>query len=164
MTRARIEKRDHAGVYVWHYFGDVIEQSDSHVVIESRMGRDILTAYVHFRQGDRMVETFYADRWYNIFEMHDVDDDRLKGWYCNICRPAHLTSADDTLLIQYDDLALDAFVDPFGNLLVLDEDELDALHLSVPLTAAVWRGMEALTDHVARRLIPFHGVMRRTNG
>ncbi|MBK9125601.1 MAG: DUF402 domain-containing protein [Chloroflexi bacterium] len=164
MTRARIEKRDHAGVYVWHYYGDVVEQSDLHVVIESRMARDIPTDYVHFRQGDRMVETFYADRWYNIFEMHDVDDDRLKGWYCNICRPAQLIGADETLTIQYDDLALDAFVDPFGNLLVLDEDELDALHLSESLVAAVWRGLDALADHVSRRQIPFHGVMRLSDG
>jgi len=50
------------------------------------------------------VETYYTDRRYYIFEIHDRDDDQLKGWYCNVSRLAVL-DADDRLL--YMDLALD---------------------------------------------------------
>ncbi len=58
---------------------------------------------VVFKRNDLFLETFYADRWYNIFEIHDRDDGALKGWYCNIGRPATLGDA----AISYVDLALD---------------------------------------------------------
>lgn len=164
MTKARVEKYNHAGQYIWHYEGVVIERSACHAVIEARMNRDIPTDYVQFRRGDRMIETFYVDRWYNIFEMHDIDDDRLKGWYCNIARPARLVEHDSGLTIQFEDLALDAFIDPVGNLLVLDEDELDALHLSQQVVRQIWSALDALTEHVTLRLVPFNGVMRLTDG
>ena len=37
------------------------------------------------------MECFYNDRWYNILEIHDRDDDRLKAWYCNVTLPAEFT-------------------------------------------------------------------------
>ena len=47
------------------------------------------------------METFYSDRWYNIFEIYDRDDDQFKGWYCNIGKPAMIE--DD--FVSYVDLA-----------------------------------------------------------
>ena len=64
-----------------------------------------------------MTEWFYSDRWYNVFRLEDVDDDRLKGWYCNIGRPARLGKA----VVAYDDLALDVFVTPEGGVTVLQQ-------------------------------------------
>ncbi|OQY20658.1 MAG: hypothetical protein B6I35_10355 [Anaerolineaceae bacterium 4572_32.2] len=43
--------------------------------------------YVALEPSDRWTECFYTDRWYNVFEIHAADDS-LKGWYCNITRPA----------------------------------------------------------------------------
>jgi protein associated with RNAse G/E len=76
-------------------------------------------------QGDRFLETYYSDRWYNIFEIHDREDDRLKGWYCNIGCPAEI--GEDT--ISYIDLALDLLVFPDGRQIVLDEEEFARLDL-----------------------------------
>jgi predicted RNA-binding protein associated with RNAse of E/G family len=80
------------------------------------------------KNNDRFVEIFYTDRWYIIFEIHDRDDDRVKGWFCNVTRPAVL-EADDRL--SYVDLALDLWVAPDGTQMVLDEDEFAALDLDV---------------------------------
>ncbi len=117
-------KNDHAGREVWRYEGHVLERGQHHVTLEAFFRRDDMDlGFVIFRRGDRFVETFYTDRWYNVFEVHDVDDDHIKGWYCNITRPAVL--ADRT--VQADDLALDLFIYPDGRLLVLDEEEFAAL-------------------------------------
>ena len=129
-----IIKCDPAGRAVWQYEGVVLARGAGWVCIEARFNRDDYDAgYVQYRRGDRFVEWFYADRWYNVFRIHDVDDDRLKGWYCNITRPARLTAES----VAADDLALDVFVSPGGAVLLLDEDEYAALSLTDGERAAV---------------------------
>jgi hypothetical protein len=81
---------------------------------------------INLVNGDRFIETYYFDRWYNIFEIHDLETDRLKGWYCNVNYPAEGVNGR----VSYVDLALDLLVYPDGRLLVLDEDEFDELTLS----------------------------------
>ncbi len=155
--RAQIEKQNHLGKFVWDYTGVVVSRDKSSIVIEARMNRDIETSYVTFRKGDRMVETFYADRWYNIMQIHDVDDDRLKGWYCNITRAPSITdNSDQTVLIAYQDLALDAYISPVGDLLVLDEDELAALQLPAYDLARAWYALGLLRGQLEHRLQPFN--------
>jgi uncharacterized protein len=147
-----IYKCDHLGAPVWHYTGTLIERDEAWMCIEARFGReDVATPYVTFRKGDRMVEWFYTDRWYNIFQIHDVDDDQIKGWYCNITRPAHITM--DT--ISADDLALDVFITPKGDILLDDEDEFELLNLSIDDRAAVYAAVAALRQRVADRAAPF---------
>ncbi|MCB2210305.1 DUF402 domain-containing protein [bacterium] len=108
----------------WRYEGHVLEWGESSVLVEARFNRDDLDFHgVLLRRGDRFVERYYTDRWYNIFAIHDLDDDRLKGWYCNVTRPAEITPGQ----IAYVDLALDLLVYPDGRSLVLDEDEFAAL-------------------------------------
>ena len=94
-----------------------------------------------FRQGDRFIETYYTDRWYNIFEVHDREDDRLKGWYCNIAKPAVMEAGER---ISYVDLALDLWVAPDGTQTVLDEDEFAALALDAETRSKALRGLEEL--------------------
>ena len=75
---------------------------------------------------DRFVEIYYTDRWYNIFEVHDREDDQVKGFYCNIGYPAVFEFGSRISSI---DLALDLWVTPDGTQVVLDEDEFSALAL-----------------------------------
>ena len=49
----------------------------------------------------------------------------LKGWYCNICRPATLVDGE----LNCVDLELYLFVDPEGGILRLDEEEFEDLGL-----------------------------------
>jgi len=83
---------------------------------------------VMLKKGDRFVETYYTDRWYNIFEVYDRDDGKLKGWYCNVGRPAVLTDG----AVAYVDLALDLWVSADGKQTVLDEGEFEELALGDP--------------------------------
>lgn len=122
-----IIKRSIHAEELWRYTGVILERHANRVVLEARFNRpDTVYHGVMYKKGDRFVETFYTDRWYNIMQMFDRDDQSLKGWYCNITLPAVVT--DST--VEYTDLALDLFVFPDGRQLALDEDEFAALDLT----------------------------------
>ena len=86
------------------------------------------------------METFYSDRWYNIFEIYDRDDGKLKGWYCNIGKPAVLEDG----IVSYVDLALDLWVSADGKQTVLDEDEFEELELDDDTRQNALTGLEDL--------------------
>ena len=89
MTDVIIVKNNHRGEEVWRYGGTIVERGPTWIKLEATYtSPDRVTEYHTFRHGDHFVEWFYSDRWYSIFQMYDVDDGRLKGWYCNISRPA----------------------------------------------------------------------------
>ena len=84
-----ILKLDHHGREVWRYPGRVLARDAHTIRLEGFYNRDDATVgYAVFKRGDRLVETFYSDRWYNVFAVYDRDDGALKGWYCNVTRPA----------------------------------------------------------------------------
>ena len=143
------------------YQGQVVSRDANSIVLEARWQRDrLVLPYVVFERDDRLIEHFFADRWYSIFEIHAGTDDRLKGWYCNFSRPA--VFEDDALSAV--DLALDLFVFPNGNVLLLDEDEFDALNLERTDPAAWRRMLTALAELRARvvaRHAPFDRVQDR---
>lgn len=148
-------KNDHEGAEVWRYYGTLLERGPGWVKLEARFNRpDRVTPYHTFRWGDRFVEWFYADRWYSIFQMHDVDDDRLVGWYCNISRPAVFYDAT----VAADDLALDLFVAPDGALTVLDEAEFAALPLDKDTRQAAQAALDELRGLVTARSAPFDAL------
>jgi protein associated with RNAse G/E len=127
MELITVRKLNTTGEETWRYTGRVLEQHATHIVLEAEFNRnDIPFHDILLRRGDRFIETFYADRWYNIFAIHDRDDDRLKGWYCNIGYPAEIRDG----IVSYIDLALDLLVYPDGRQLVLDEDEFIVLALT----------------------------------
>jgi protein associated with RNAse G/E len=125
-TSITVHKLNEKGEEVWRYRGEVLERMDDRVILQAHFDHDDLDFHsLQIRHGDRFVETFYNDRWYNVFAIHDVDDDHLKGWYCNITRPARIESDH----VCADDLALDLIVTSDGELLVLDEEEFAALEI-----------------------------------
>lgn len=123
-------KRNLQGEETWRYNGQTLTRASDHVLLEARFNRDDMPFMgVTLKRGDRFVEWFYTDRWYNIFEIHDRDDDAIKGWYCNLGYPAVLEAPNR---LSYVDLALDLWVAADGAQTVLDEDEFATL----PLDAA----------------------------
>ena len=123
-------KRDPDGCEVWRYSAEVLERGENFVRLEAYFQRgDWPFMDTVFRTGDRFVELFYTDRWYNIFEVHDREDDRIKGWYCNVGRPAVW---DAEHVISYVDLALDLWVSAAGWKCFLDWDEYACLKLDAP--------------------------------
>jgi len=120
-------KRNDRGQETWRYQGRRLEQADGRLVLEAFFDREEMWLQgMLLSKGDRFIETYFTDRWYNIFEIHARDDDSLRGWYCNISRPAEIEG--DT--ISWVDLALDLLVFPDRRQVVLDEDEFARLEIS----------------------------------
>ena len=90
---------------------------------------------------------FYTDKWFNVFEIYDRDDGKLKGWYCNITKPAVIEDGS----VSFVDLALDLWVSVDGKQTVLDEDELEELHLDDELKKKVYEGLRDLQVRFADR-------------
>jgi predicted RNA-binding protein associated with RNAse of E/G family len=127
MNEITVIKRRANGQEAWRYTGVVVEQGADWVKLEAYFNLDDLPFHgMVLGRGDRFIETFYANRWYNIFEMHDRESDQLKGWYCNVTRPAVIGDGR----VSYEDLALDLLVFPDRRQLVLDEDEFAELNLA----------------------------------
>lgn len=105
------------------YTGELLRHEPNHLLIHACWERPQLDlGYVVFEPGDHFYEHFYSERWYTIFELHS-EAGALKGWYCNVSRPAQF---DDNLIVS-EDLELDLFVAPDRMLLLrLDLDEFAA--------------------------------------
>ena len=143
----RIIKNDNFGNKVWEYEGEILEQTASAVLIKAHFNRsDFLFNGIFLREGDCFLELYPFDRWFNIYEIHDKDDDSLKGWYCNVTRPAQV--AEDH--ISYDDLALDLLVYPDRKMLLLDEDEFSDLTLNSTETMRAKEGLHQLQNIFSR--------------
>lgn len=131
---------------VWRYSGQILEQDDHSILIEARFNRDDLALHgLTLKRNDRFVERYYSNRWYNIYAVHDRDDDHLKNWYCNITRPAKIEPGR----IAYVDLALDLLVFPDGRYLILDEDEFAELPIDEQTRVNARKALEELERLVA---------------
>ena len=103
----------------WHWSGKLVERGEGFRVIDARFNarpRDL--GYMKLDTSDLFHEFYYSGRWFNIFQVFGSDG-VLKGWYCNICKPARFTDHE----ISFVDMVLDVFVYPDGRTLVLDEEE-----------------------------------------
>lgn len=146
-----VYKLDHEGREVWHYPARVLGRDAHSVRLEAYFNRDDMDlGYTVFKRGDRFIETFYNDRWYNIFAVYDRDDGHLKGWYCNIARPAEL-GVDS---VRCEDLALDVWVEADGTTTVLDEDEFAGLELAPSERLAAKKGLEILLALTRQGALP----------
>jgi predicted RNA-binding protein associated with RNAse of E/G family len=134
-------KKNLADEVTWQYEGVVVRRESNTVVLEALFNRpDMPFMDIVLKQNDRFVETFYNDRWYNIFEIYDRDDGQIKGWYCNVGMPAVIEDG----VVAYVDLALDLWVSKDGEQTVLDEDEFKELNLSGALSAGALNGLKEL--------------------
>lgn len=146
-----VHKLDHNGREVWQYPAAVLERGQSHIRLEAFFNRDdMASGYAIFKRGDRFVETFYSDRWYNVFAVYDRNDDGLKGWYCNVCRPAVISES----AVRCDDLALDVWVSPSGEAIVLDEDEFEDLAITDEDRRRARNGMNQLLEAAKNGRLP----------
>src|SRR5947209_16424443 len=130
------------------YQGEILERLASGVIIQAYWSQATKhLGYTQFEPGDRFIEYYYSNRWYNIFDIATTDGVR-KGWYCNIAEPAVIF--DDH--IEQVDLLLDVWVDPTGNPLILDEDEFAAdTTLSDEQRTKARQGLQALLQLIAAR-------------
>jgi protein associated with RNAse G/E len=139
--KIRIQKKNPEGEVKYEYEGIVVHRDEHSITLEALFDRDDMPFMdVVFRKGDRFVETYYTDRWYNIFAIHDRDNEAVKGWYCNIGLPASIEDG----IVSYVDLALDLWVSADGKQTVLDEEEFEKLQLDEDMRAGALHGLKEL--------------------
>ncbi|MFJ3196084.1 DUF402 domain-containing protein [Streptomyces griseoviridis] len=101
--------------------------------------------FVRFAPGDVFTEYYWRDRWYAVKEVRDSSG-VLKGWYCDVTRPAVLTGSE--LLVE--DLDLDLWRSADGtDVRRLDEDEFAASGLAERDPRAARAATSALDDLAA---------------
>ncbi|MEW2523861.1 DUF402 domain-containing protein [Streptomyces sp. NPDC047071] len=98
--------------------------------------------FVRFEPGDTFVEHYWRDRWYAVKEVYAADG-ALKGWYCDVTRPAVRSGA----VLTVEDLDLDLWcAADRGAVLRLDEDEFAASGITEADPAAAAAAVRALDD------------------
>lgn len=143
MNKIDVVKLDPNGREVFRYPGWELARNDYSITLEAFFSwGDTPVREVLLQQGDRFVETYFTDRWYNIFEIYAHDTGDLKAFYCNIGFPAQITNG----VVSYKDLALDLLVLPDGRQFVLDEDEFYRLGLPEPTQNRALAGLKAVQE------------------
>ncbi|MFJ3105737.1 DUF402 domain-containing protein [Streptomyces sp. NPDC086835] len=113
-----------AGATKIRYPADLLSDDGTHVTVRALWAapgvRDF--GFVRFEPGDVFTEHYWRDRWYSVKEVRTADG-VLKGWYCDITRPAEFDEAGG---LSVEDLDLDLWVSADGEeILRLDEDEFE---------------------------------------
>ncbi len=149
MSEITVIKCDPLGREVFRWTAKVLERGKTDILVEAHFGlENHFMGEIPLEPGDRFVETYYSDRWYNIFEVHSRVGDRLKCWYCNLSYPAEI--GVDT--ITFRDLALDLLVLLDGRQELLDEEEFEALTIPSEDRAQVLAQLEELKNEFRERL------------
>ncbi|MEV6117202.1 DUF402 domain-containing protein [Streptomyces sp. NPDC052109] len=98
--------------------------------------------FVRFEPGDLFTEYYWRDRWYAVKEVRAADG-TVKGWYCDITRPAVRTGGE----LVVEDLDLDLWRSADGtDVRRLDEDEFAESGLAETDPGAASAAVAALDD------------------
>ncbi len=116
-----VQKLLYDGSLSYRWAGEVLERHADHLLFGAVFEQDYRDlGYVVFERGDVFYEYYYFHRWYNVFQIYSAAGE-LKGWYCNITKPAALADGE----LRFTDLALDLFAYPDGSSLPLDVEEFE---------------------------------------
>lgn len=144
-----VVKLDPVGRELFRYPGWVLARDANSITLEAYFSwPDTPVKEVILQRGDRFVETYFNDRWYNIFEIYGRDSGHLKAYYCNIGYPALIEDG----MVSYRDLALDLLVLPDGQQYVLDEEEFQQLRLPQEPTQLALAGLAAVQQEVMAKI------------
>ncbi|AMW09570.1 RNA-binding protein [Streptomyces qaidamensis] len=103
------------------YSGELLSDDGTRVAVRAPWAgsgvRDF--GFVRFESGDVFTEYYWRDRWYAVKEVRSATG-ALKGWYCDITRPAVRSGSE----LVVEDLDLDLWRSADGtDVRRLDEDE-----------------------------------------
>ncbi|MEU5307232.1 DUF402 domain-containing protein [Streptomyces sp. NPDC021562] len=103
------------------YPAELLHDDGTRITVRAPWAGDVARdfGFVRFEQGDVFTEFYWRDRWYAVKEVRAADG-ALKGWYCDVTRPATLSGG--RLVVE--DLDLDLWRSADGtDVRRLDEDE-----------------------------------------
>ncbi len=152
LESVEIAKLDHTGEPVMQYPGVPLVYCSDHCAVRCRWEHETRTDLGPFaiQRNDILIEYYYWAKWFNILAVYGVEG-WLRGWYCNVARPAEFLDG----VIRWQDLALDLLVVPSGQVFVDDEDEFDALSLTENDRARALEALRTLEHWVGERRSPF---------
>lgn len=152
MPTIRLEKRDHTGQLAWAYSGEEVERGANYILVSAHFDRDDRDdGYFVWQRGDRFLEWHYTDRYYNVFKIFDRVTGAVRGWYCNITRPAVIAGT----VVTAEDLELDVFIYADGTTLLKDEADFAALALSAEERATALAAAADIQRLAAAKIAPF---------
>ncbi|WP_037890137.1 DUF402 domain-containing protein [Streptomyces viridochromogenes] len=126
------------------YTAELIADDGTRIAVRAPWSGDGVRdfGFVRFEPGDVFTEYYWRDRWYAIKEVRDAKG-TLKGWYCDITRPAVLSGTE----LVVEDLDLDLWRSADGtDVRRLDEDEFAESGLAQRDPAAAGAAMTALDE------------------
>ncbi|MFJ8200312.1 DUF402 domain-containing protein [Streptomyces sp. NPDC096152] len=110
-----------AGVTKIRYPAELLADDGTRIVVRAPWAGDGARdfGFVRFEPGDVFTEYYWRDRWYAVKEVRDARG-TVKGWYCDVTRPATRSGAE----LVVEDLDLDLWRSADGtDVRRLDEDE-----------------------------------------
>lgn len=77
-----VVKQNHLGEEKWRYKGRVVSINENEIQIEAFFDiQKMEIAGILVNYGDRFLETYYTNRWYNIYEIYAREDGSFLGCY-----------------------------------------------------------------------------------
>ena len=140
-VRVTLVKPRHGDV---EYVCRVVFDDGTHVVVRGIWTEetDRNLGFARFEPGDVFTEHYWRDRWYSVKEVRGASGE-LKGWYCDVTRPARV---EDGELVS-EDLDLDLWVSADRTtVLRLDEDEFSQSGLDERDPSAAAEARRALDE------------------
>ena len=152
MAKITVRKHSWEGLFRYAWQGEVLARDGDLLLVQATWNGpgEPLVGEICFAAGDCFLEYYYLQRPYAIWEVRTAAH-VLKGWYCNITRPA-VISADS---VRWEDLALDLWVATNGDMLTLDEDEFEVLPIDAETRQYALDALAALRQRVERHESPF---------
>ncbi|MEU2543621.1 DUF402 domain-containing protein [Streptomyces iakyrus] len=126
------------------YSGELLSDDGTRVAVRAPWAgsgvRDF--GFVRFESGDVFTEYYWRDRWYAVKEVRSATG-ALKGWYCDVTRPAVRSGPE----LVVEDLDLDLWRSADGSdVRRLDEDEFAESGLAETDPAAARAALAALDE------------------
>lgn len=153
LITVRVLKYDGSEHRTWH--GRLSHRDNSLLMLDAEFAVDVSHQLLgHIKRGTRLIEYYWLDRSYNVFQFLD-DDGRTRLWYCNIGTIPQLTENE----LVYVDLDIDVLVQPDGSYQILDLDEfnvnVETFNYPEDVKTEVFRSLDELIRRIDAREFPF---------
>ena len=141
------------------YPATVLFDDGTHLAVRAPWAEETVRdlGFARFEPGDMFTEHYWRDRWYSVKEVRAAGGD-LKGWYCDVARPVHVSGS----LLVSTDLDLDLWVSGDGRtVLRLDEEDFAASALAERDSDAAAEARRALDELEQLARAGFPGITER---